>query len=752
MTDENHPPTPTSGGHHTGSAVLCEAALEAMPDAVLVLDADGVVLLANRACRHLLDRDIAEIVGRRTRTLVPADLRASHVERRRYYTSGLDPQRISDHPIMLMERRDGSPVGMEVSLAPFETATGRYITMVIRPVAPAHSPPIRASMRSAQQLARSERTTRMGSWEEDIRTGRGAWSQGMYDLLGLPEATVSPGMETLLGRLHPDDLPPVIAEHRRALTHGGEWSAEARLAVPATTDPEQDDPERAGTEQDGTEQDGTEQDGTEQDGTEQEAPDARDQPGTTVSIRGRVELDRTGAVVASAGTVQDVSARVRLERQVRAGALRLQMAVDHSPIGFALVDVRPGHPPRRLSANPALAEMMGVSIPELLERPMLESVHPLDRERHGAFLRRVVDGEIPAGRSVESRVLRPDGQERWVSASGAVVRDSHGRPDYMIAHMVDITERKRAQGQAEAAAARQARIASVLQDGLHPYVPHRVGPVEIASRYQPAGIDELVGGDWTDVFTLSTGRIGIVVGDVAGHGVQAAATMTRLRTLVRMLATSGTSPAGVMRRLNDVLHDTDIGEDIDLATLVHAQLDPSTGTLVYCSAGHLPLLALPNDRAGRRRLVTPVPAVGGPPIGVQPDLRFTEGTLTLEPGSLLIGYTDGLIERRGHSIDQSLLTLQNSINELPASTLADVDALAEAVMNLAPGGAAAAPDDIAVIVLNFDPPTRRLPHPAGTETAPAHHDNPTKQYIVRPAVNRLDLDDVALPPSRWTRS
>lgn len=195
-----------------------------------------------------------------------------------------------------------------------------------------------------------------------------------------------------------------------------------------------------------------------------------------------------------------------------------------------------------------------------------------------------------------------------------------------------------------------------------------------------------------------------MIGDVAGHGVEAVAAMTRLRTLVRMLASSGASPAGVLRWLNDTMHDAPVGAgapDVGLATLVHGRLDPVSGALSYSSAGHLPLIALSARDAGQAGAALPVPVVGGPPIGVVADLVYVEGRLVLEPGSRLIGFTDGLIERRGSDLDSSLLALLTGLSRLTPQVVTDVEALADAVLELAPRDAAN--DDVALLVLGHDP-------------------------------------------------
>ncbi|HEY6798541.1 MAG TPA: SpoIIE family protein phosphatase [Kineosporiaceae bacterium] len=430
-------------------------------------------------------------------------------------------------------------------------------------------------------------------------------------------------------------------------------------------------------------------------------------------------------------TVGDLSRDVTLlEPELSPGDARFRIAFDEAPIGMALVDARPSHPPILLTANAALAEMAGVSRAGLASRSLLDLLHPED---HAPVL-----GTGPAGgesRTHVARLVRPDGTERWASISATIVADAAGVPDYFVTHLVDVTDTQRAAAAARKRADRDSRIAAVLQAGLMPYVPCQVGPVRAASRYRPAGHGETVGGDWTDVIALPGGKIGLVVGDVAGHGIESAVTMTRLRTVVRMLGTSGVSPAGVMRRLNDVMLETDMGADIDLATLVYAQLDPVTGLLQYCSAGHLPLLLLAGDRGAARRAVSPIPAVGGPPIGVIPGFRYTEQMMYLEPGSTLVGFTDGLIERRGADLDSSLLRLLAALSSLDAERTRDVELLADTVLELSPNGGVE--DDVAVLVLDVQPRLVSVPFLRTSGNA---------------TVGRrvLDLAELAArPPDRW---
>ena len=514
----------------------------------------------------------------------------------------------------------------------------------------------------AQHLAVSQHVARLGSWERDYATGRTQWSTELYRLLGLEPGSVEPGWQTLMLQVDPQDRPLLEAECRRVTVEGGQLFALVRGL----------------------------------------------DPGRTFAVRGEVCLDDEGRARHSLGTVQDVSDTTAGTR-VPPGGSRLEAAftrasIGLAPIGMAVVDVRPGRPGRRLMTNPALAELMQLSSTDMTTQ-LLDRVHPDDRVDYVEHLKGLVTGDVDVVHDLEVRLVRPDGSQRWACVSGHLVRDADLVPEYLVAHIRDVTRRKQVELELRERAARDARVAAILQDNLLPHVPKQVGPLSVASRYVPVATGELVGGDWTDVFALPNGRIGIVVGDVSGHGIEAAATMSRLRAVVRMLATSGLSPAGVLRRLNDTVHETDLQSDptfrsgAELVTLVHAQLDPATGVIRHSSAGHPPLLVIPPGAGARRSAAIPVQ--DGPPIGVSAEVRYPEEACRIEPGSFVIGFTDGLIERDADEPGDHLLGLQHGLANLPADRFASAETVADALLDLAPG--ARQSDDRAVIVVRFEP-------------------------------------------------
>jgi anti-sigma regulatory factor (Ser/Thr protein kinase)/putative methionine-R-sulfoxide reductase with GAF domain len=245
---------------------------------------------------------------------------------------------------------------------------------------------------------------------------------------------------------------------------------------------------------------------------------------------------------------------------------------------------------------------------------------------------------------------------------------------------------------------REHRGAVTLQRSLLPEsVPDIVG-VDIATRYLPAR-DE-VGGDWYDVIELPGGQVGLAIGDVAGHGVRAAALMGQLRTALRAYALDGYAPGETLKHVDRLLH-TVRGEG--MATAAYAILDPSTGSLVFASAGHPPPVMVPNS--GQARLLDTSPA---PPLGTLPFGTYMETTTTLAPGESMMLYTDGLIERRREPLTAGLERLR-----IHASVVASSEVMCQRVIaRLVPEGGA--DDDVAIVVVRSVPiaPQMRMQFPA----------------------------------------
>jgi anti-sigma regulatory factor (Ser/Thr protein kinase)/putative methionine-R-sulfoxide reductase with GAF domain len=234
---------------------------------------------------------------------------------------------------------------------------------------------------------------------------------------------------------------------------------------------------------------------------------------------------------------------------------------------------------------------------------------------------------------------------------------------------------------------REHRGAVALQRSLLPEVIPEIVGVDVAARYLPAR-DE-VGGDWYDVIELPVGLVGLAIGDVAGHGVRAAALMGQLRVALRAYALDGYSPAETLKRLDRLLH-TIRGEG--MATAAYALLDPLSGSLRLASAGHPPAVVVSAD--GHAGLLEGTPA---PPLGTLPFGSYAELEATIGPGETLMLYTDGLIERRREPLTMGLERLRTH-----ASVVAPPEALCQRVLErlVPPGGA---DDDVAIVVVRNAP-------------------------------------------------
>ena len=190
-------------------------------------------------------------------------------------------------------------------------------------------------------------------------------------------------------------------------------------------------------------------------------------------------------------------------------------------------------------------------------------------------------------------------------------------------------------------------LAMRLQQAIMPpdEVPAEAAGIDIAVRYRPVGEGHLVGGDWYDTLLLPTRDVLLVVGDVAGHGIDAVTGMVAARNSLRGLAITGAGPADLLRMLNGVLCHLTSGV---VGTVVCGLYDPETRVLRWARAGHLPPVLL----RGRTGWQLPLP--GGVLLGMDPNASYEEATQPLELGDTLLLFTDGLIERRGESIEDVL--------------------------------------------------------------------------------------------------
>jgi serine phosphatase RsbU (regulator of sigma subunit) len=218
----------------------------------------------------------------------------------------------------------------------------------------------------------------------------------------------------------------------------------------------------------------------------------------------------------------------------------------------------------------------------------------------------------------------------------------------------------------EERAAEEHRLALRLQQAITPRTakPAQLAGLDVAARYRPAGPGHLVSGDWYDTVQLPSQHVLLVVGDIAGHGIDAVTGMVALRNCLRGLAITGAGPGALLGWLNSVAcHLT----DGIFGTAVCGIYDPAHRILRWARAGHLPPVLVRDATAQE------LPLPDGVLVGADPSARYQEVTTELQPGDALIMFTDGLIEQHDESIDDSM----QSLLRIASQPVADIDSFAD---------------------------------------------------------------------------
>jgi serine phosphatase RsbU (regulator of sigma subunit)/PAS domain-containing protein len=266
------------------------------------------------------------------------------------------------------------------------------------------------------------------------------------------------------------------------------------------------------------------------------------------------------------------------------------------------------------------------------------------------------------------RVVHPDDRsirqirvfaEPVIDAAGAVVALRGAFQDISAQYhtQVALAATRDQLASTEQRVAEEHLLALRLQQAIMPpdEQPVEAAGIDVAVRYRPVGEGHLVGGDWYDALLLPSQDVLLVVGDVAGHGIDAVTGMVAARNSLRALAITGAGPAELLRMLNGVMCELTSGV---VGTVVCGLYNPDASVLRWARAGHLPPVLV------RGRTACQLPLPGGVLLGMDPDASYEEATQSLQPGDTLLLFTDGLIERRDESI---------------------VDVLGEFVTTVAPG-------------------------------------------------------------------
>jgi PAS domain S-box-containing protein len=384
-------------------------------------------------------------------------------------------------------------------------------------------------------------------------------------------------------------------------------------------------------------------------------------------VRSNLELDRVRRVA---------------EELTRSRAL-LDQAEQLARVGSWEVDLRD----RTVVASTEYLRIVGITAERLASGGLaqaMESVHPDDRPVLTAALEATERTGEPLDIELRLTSRQP---ERLIRACGVLQRDSTGTPAFIRGSVQDITEQRTAEeaiaasAAARESAAREHAIAEELQRSLLPASAPDAEGLDVGAYYVAGVEGTQAGGDWYDVIDLGGGRSALVIGDVMGRGVRAAAVMGQLRASVLAYARLDLSPAELLGLLDRAVAES---PEPTIVTCVYAVCDPVAGTLTYGNAGHLPpLLAVPGRptrRLGR----------GDPPLGSR-RYRGAVETVELPPGARLVLYTDGLVEHRGSDLDAGIdrVAAMLDTSDAPVEGLPGV--LVDALLPHAPD------DDVAIL-------------------------------------------------------
>jgi PAS domain S-box-containing protein len=389
-----------------------------------------------------------------------------------------------------------------------------------------------------------------------------------------------------------------------------------------------------------------------------------------------------GEFVGYVGTATDIHERKQMEDALRESEAAFRDLADTAPVMIWTTDERG----LVTFVNAGWLRYTGTTLEEELGPSWSLGVHPDDAPAVISSWNEKLAAREPW--ELEYRLRGEDGDYRWIVDRGAP-RYEGGRFVGYVGTAIDIHERKEAEARLRQFAEREHTIAETLQRSLLPERLPEIDGLEIAARYRPAGRGAAVGGDWYDALERADGRVALVVGDVVGHGLRAAAIMGQLRNAFRAYGLAEASPAEVMARVNRLVMS---GEEEVMATALYLVLDRETGDVSFASAGHPPPLVLSPEGA---RFLEGGRAV---PVGAAEPGIFRETTAVLPPGASLLLYTDGLVERRDTPLEERLGELAEAAGRGEGGLEALCEALLERVL-----GQHDPADDVALLAVRPQP-------------------------------------------------
>ncbi|WP_146238384.1 SpoIIE family protein phosphatase [Streptomyces sp. Act143] len=396
--------------------------------------------------------------------------------------------------------------------------------------------------------------------------------------------------------------------------------------------------------------------------------------------------DDEGGPVAVCGVATDVTEKAAAQRETERARRLFSALLESAPEATVITDrhgiiVMVNDQAKHLFGNPR-RPLIGSDLAQLA---------PVDRRRHQAALLRAYLHRLPrrpTSFDTDLWAVRGDGGAFPAEVSLSALQEEE--QVLVVVTVRDITDRRRAEADRAARYEQQRRIAYTLQRSLMgepPQLPH----LPTARRYVASAQDAGVGGDWFDIIALDADHTGVVIGDVMGRGIDAAAVMGQLRAAAHALARTGTEPVDLITGLDAFVADL----DNQLVTCCYLVIDHIAREITLCSAGHLPLLAATPGRPPHR-----IDAPVSVPLGIG-GIPHHQTRIPLPAGATLALYTDGLIERPGTDLDTQIDHLADTLRIALKNGPTCLEQAADHILGTLIPDPAAHDDDVTLLLLHL---------------------------------------------------